>query len=1220
MKILSVHIKNLNSLRLQYKIDFAAAPLGEVGLFAITGDTGAGKTTILDAITLGLYGRVHRNKTVEEVMSHGAAESFAEVEFWARGKQYKSRWEIRRAHHKPTGTIQPSKQELGVWNEKEQHYDIITTGKRHFALQIEQITGLDYDRFQRSVMLSQGDFAAFLKASEKQRSELLERITGREIYSKLSIAAYKRHKSEKEKLTQLEQESAALQLLSPEQVEMLETDLAKAKEEVAQARNELNRTQTSVQWLHKIDELQKQQQQLQHALQQLEKERAAAVPELERLQWHQKTIPLQLNLTKLDLQQQSNQQWKTDITQLQQRVQQLTASAEQQRQQFDQQYQAYQQQKQKAADSEQLFKKVEQLDLIIEHKDAPLQKQIAELAALQDEQQHNQQTIATLTKQQTQLHSEVKKLNEIITQHAPLAQLTIALPQIENLRVELREWYGNEQHASQQVKNLQELHTQAQAEHQLVAKQLADAQLAVTTLRKNFKQAAPDYFVDSRAELLYQYQQQIAHLNSERYAIDRYCELLDAYDREISIFSEEQFSQDSLRRQLDILDQTLLSSLDTLSESQAELQYRKAIYEQEQLKVNYTKDRQNLKEGEQCPLCFSTTHPFREHHFEIYVDRTARDYNKARDVHELLQQNHQKIVKQHTDLSSRVKQREQGIDLLEIEEVLPTNPRILALEQQIEHFRSEHHHNSIYRYTHAATIREKTSALLKRYEEAQQNYDHLRKLDLQLDQAEQRVVKLAVQENNALVELRSIENRREALEKIWSEAAQQYRKKVDAINLKLLPFGMQFEPATAKEMFATLEHKRDTYEEQKASLQQKERQLERIAQSIAETTRVQKKLTQECRKRQVQVDGEVTDVAQLRAQRFDDFGHKIVATERSEQEQQLEANAQRLEDTKRRLDDIVLQLSTTQQTLHDRQQQWRDGRDMVNGLTTTLLETAQSLGFSDLVAVRAAQLDNATAQRIEDRRIVLNRTHSETLHQYENNDAMLQQESKRALTTLTIDVLEQQIVMYQQTADELMQTIGGINEKIQENNRRKSTATTLTDRIAVQRKEYGRWAMLNSVIGSANGKVFRSFAQGLTLQTLVQLANRHLAELNGRYFIKKKALSDLDLQIVDTYQANNERSMNTLSGGESFLVSLALALGLSDLAGRDTTIHSLFIDEGFGTLDEATLDIAITTLENLQAIGKTIGIISHVKALKERIGTQIQVKKRGNGISQISVV
>jgi exonuclease SbcC len=128
-----------------------------------------------------------------------------------------------------------------------------------------------------------------------------------------------------------------------------------------------------------------------------------------------------------------------------------------------------------------------------------------------------------------------------------------------------------------------------------------------------------------------------------------------------------------------------------------------------------------------------------------------------------------------------------------------------------------------------------------------------------------------------------------------------------------------------------------------------------------------------------------------------------------------------------------------------------------------------------------------------------------------------------------------------------------------------------------------------------------------------------LLRLSDRYSILKSPEKDLDLQIVDSYQADVVRPMSTLSGGESFLVSLALALGLSDLASRKVQINSLFIDEGFGTLDADTLDVAISALENLQANGKTIGIISHVEALKERIGTQIQVSKQPGGSSKIKI-
>lgn len=165
------------------------------------------------------------------------------------------------------------------------------------------------------------------------------------------------------------------------------------------------------------------------------------------------------------------------------------------------------------------------------------------------------------------------------------------------------------------------------------------------------------------------------------------------------------------------------------------------------------------------------------------------------------------------------------------------------------------------------------------------------------------------------------------------------------------------------------------------------------------------------------------------------------------------------------------------------------------------------------------------------------------------------------------------------------------------------------------------WGHLNALIGSKEGDKFRKFAQGLTLDNLVWLANNQLNRLHGRYLLKRKASEALELEVVDTWQADAVRDTRTLSGGESFLVSLALALALSDLVSHKTRIDSLFLDEGFGTLDSETLDTALDALDALNASGKTIGVISHVEAMKERIPVQIKVRKiNGLGYSKLDSV
>ena len=169
------------------------------------------------------------------------------------------------------------------------------------------------------------------------------------------------------------------------------------------------------------------------------------------------------------------------------------------------------------------------------------------------------------------------------------------------------------------------------------------------------------------------------------------------------------------------------------------------------------------------------------------------------------------------------------------------------------------------------------------------------------------------------------------------------------------------------------------------------------------------------------------------------------------------------------------------------------------------------------------------------------------------------------------------------------------------------------------RKNLVVWKQLGELIGSHDGSKFRQIAQTISLDILTRHANKHLGKLSDRYRIQRETEGLLNLQIEDLHQAGAVRPMSSLSGGESFLASLALALGLSDLAGRTVRIDSLFIDEGFGSLDPDTLEVAIDALESLRQNQKTVGVISHVSLLKERIVTQIIIEKEAGGRSRISL-
>jgi exonuclease SbcC len=199
---------------------------------------------------------------------------------------------------------------------------------------------------------------------------------------------------------------------------------------------------------------------------------------------------------------------------------------------------------------------------------------------------------------------------------------------------------------------------------------------------------------------------------------------------------------------------------------------------------------------------------------------------------------------------------------------------------------------------------------------------------------------------------------------------------------------------------------------------------------------------------------------------------------------------------------------------------------------------------------------------------------------------------------------------------------GALDQQLRDDDALRAAATGIEADLHRAMEHEDRAARLNVLIGSADGKRFRTFAQSLTLEALLLAANEHLSTLAPRYRLRRAevAREPLELLVVDRDLADELRPVASLSGGETFLVSLALALGLSSLASDRLRIDSLFIDEGFGTLDPETLEIALSTLDALQSEGRQVGIISHVQGIGERIGARVLVERVGGGASRVRVV
>jgi exonuclease SbcC len=287
-------------------------------------------------------------------------------------------------------------------------------------------------------------------------------------------------------------------------------------------------------------------------------------------------------------------------------------------------------------------------------------------------------------------------------------------------------------------------------------------------------------------------------------------------------------------------------------------------------------------------------------------------------------------------------------------------------------------------------------------------------------------------------------------------------------------------------------------------------------------------------------------------------------------------------------------------------------------METDFSEALTPVGFSDEEQFLGARLTSERRGELAVKAKDLDERQTDLKARQKDRETRLTTEMARKVTDKSLEELEPQFKEHEEALKELRDIIAGLKHKLGENTAAKERIKEKQAAIEAQKKECRRWENLHELIGSADGKKYRNFAQGLTFEMMIGHANRQLRKMTDRYLLARDDAQPLELNVVDNYQAGEIRSTKNLSGGESFIVSLSLALGLSHMASRNVRVDSLFLDEGFGTLDEEALDTALETLAGLQQDGKLIGVISHVPALKERISTQIQVTPQTGGRSQIS--
>lgn len=1207
MRIRSLRFQNINSLKskVPLEVSFVEGPLASTGLFAITGDTGSGKTTLLDALTLGLYGRTPRfREDLGQVMSWGATESLAEVEFERGGKIYRARWNQWRAHQKPGGRLQPARRELAVYNPEAGTFDILAEKVRDINERIQEITGLDYDRFTKSVLLSQGEFAAFLKADERDRSALLERITGTAIYSQLSRAAFERHREEQRQLELLQERLGQMELLSPEALAEKEAERAECQQEAQRLEQELRELRAQIDNWQALERLQKRLQQWQEEQTCWEAEQAAFAARRERLELHRKFADA---LPVLKEWQRSKAQW----THLEELVEKERRLIEALHAEWTKAGTAAEEARSKEAEAEgelqdalPRLKDAGRLDAALNRQ----QDRLKEIQERMDELQSARRASASRTEKQqreaARLQNAVEACHQWLGERSPWQELPSQLPLLRKESENLRNLQKQLESAKAERRGLEERLEVIRAEEYHRAGELErkrEEQQAVGAALQTLvgEQRDPLEALHGWRRALDEERERIRALEHRIDHIRQYEALLQQRDG----LMEDHRRLQQAHRQATSLERKLAEQCQAAA---AQVQERRSMLEAQLLLANYARERADLEPGSPCPLCGSTEHPFAEHAPEPFEDRARRDLEKAEREWTRLKDLHWKARTELLQLDERLRALAGSPDA-RLEQTNRTLEQMLASMDAPDE-------NPV-----PDTRKALEGALKHAGEAVEQLIEKIRQAEQLLEQRvsiDGACEPLSGALNGLQQQRISLAERLAQRKKTLGEADEKLRQGLRIQADLLDPYAAWLDESA--DPLSQLEALAGQYAEKRRELDELERESQRLQDQLmagAEEAAQQAEKAGELDRARQQLQEEID---RLQTRRFE----LVEEPDLDRLEVKLRSRLEEARRSSKQAQEAVLEARERRLKSEERRRSLQEQRDRVAAEAekqeAQLQHYLHRYGLAGIAELEAGLLEADLARAYEAEAQELTRRQSALERERQKLEAEQEELLQRTAGKPPKDDLETRQAERSRARDEAVRRSGALQQALEYDRRQRQNREGLRDKLDAQKREYDRWARLNALIGQADGKKFRTFAQGLTLRQLVRAANGHLRRLHGRYRIEKMADS-LDLQIVDTFQADNRRSMNTLSGGESFLVSLALALGLSDMAGQKAEIASLFIDEGFGTLDDNALDLALSTLENLQAKGKTIGIISHVKALKERIAVQIQLEKGSNGFSTLTI-